>query len=386
MKMTSTAFLFLPLLTVALLSGCGTTAVTATAPQVASQALPAGIIDTPRLTAQGTVRDMKMAEVSGRIGAWAKGRIGAWAKGQELDASTRADGTPNTFGENLAYWQSIHLAEAQKLAPKLGRGVTVAVIDTGIDPTHPMITGHLAPQSGWMDFANNDTDPTEVPTQSNGAYGHGTAVASLILQVAPNATILPIRALDSDGYGSSSNLAKAVNWAVSQGVQVINISAVSNVDNALTTALDNATKKGIYVTLAAGNEAVDQMPYPAINARKAGGFKDYALNVAAVGSDSKLASFSNYGHDLEISAPGVELVAAVPGGYAVASGTSFASPVLAGSLALALSESRNAKYKGKLAKQIMETGTDMAKSNATYKSDLLGDGLVNVQAFLQSVQ
>ena len=157
-------------------------------------------------------------------------------------------------------------------------------------------------------------------------------------------------------------------------------------DNALTTALDNATKKGIYVTLAAGNEAVDKMPYPAINARKTGGFKDYALNVAAVGSDSKLASFLNYGHDLEISAPGVELVAAVPGGYAVASGTSFASPVLAGTLALALSENRNSKYKGTLAEQITQTGTDITKMNATYKSDALGDGLVNAQAFLQSVQ
>ena len=384
MKTLSKAALSLPLLTVALLSGCGTTAVST--PQATTQALPAGQIDTPRLTAQGDTRDMKMAEISGRIGAWAKGRIGAWAKGQELDGSTRPDGMPNTFGENLPDWQSIHLTEAQKLAPRLGQGVTVAVIDTGIDLSHPMIEDHLAPQSSWMDFANGDTDPTEVPTQNNGAYGHGTAVASLVLQVAPNATILPIRALDSDGYGSSTNLAKAVNWAVSQGVQVINISAVSNVDNALTTALDNATKKGIYVTLAAGNEAVDKMPYPAINARKTGGFKDYALNVAAVGSDSKLASFSNYGHDLEISAPGVELVAAVPGGYAVASGTSFASPVLAGTLALALSENRNSKYKGKLAEQITQTGTDITKMNATYKSDALGDGLVNVQAFLQSVQ
>ena len=58
-------------------------------------------MDTPRLTAQGTVRDMKMAEVSGRIGAWSRGRIGAWAKGQEINASTVPGGVNNTFGENL---------------------------------------------------------------------------------------------------------------------------------------------------------------------------------------------------------------------------------------------------------------------------------------------
>ena len=262
----------------------------------------------------------------------------------------------------------------------------MAVINTGIDPKHPMIKNNLSKKSDWMDFSNNDTDPTEVPTQSNGAYGHGTAVASLILQVAPNATILPIRALDSDGYGSSSNLAKAVNWAVSQGVQIINISAVSNVDTALTVALDTAALKGVYVTLAAGNEAVNKMPYPAINAEKSGVFKQYGLNVGAVNSSAQLASFSNYGNDLEINAPGVDLIAAVPDGYASVSGTSFSAPVLAGTLALALGEKYKLIYKGKLADQLDLTGTNINALNTTYKKDALGYGLVNAQAFLQSIK
>ncbi|WP_181391993.1 S8 family serine peptidase [Deinococcus irradiatisoli] len=350
------------------------------------QALPAGKIDTPRLTAQGDVRDMKMAEISGRIGAWAKGRIGAWAKGQEINATTRPDGLPSTFAENLPSWQSIHLAEAQNLAPHLGQGVVVAVIDTGIDPAHPMLQGHLSAPGSWYDFANGDTNPTEVPTLSNGAYGHGTAVASVILQVAPNATILPIRALDSDGYGSSINIAKAVTWAILQGAKVINISAVSNVDTTLTTVLNLAATKGVYVTLAAGNEAVDKMPYPAINASKSGDFGLRAINVGAVGGDSKMASFSNYGRDLEITAPGVDLVAAVPGGYAVASGTSFSAPVLAGTLALALGERQNLLFMGKLANQIDLMGTDISKLNPAYKADTLGNGLLNAQAFLKSVQ
>ena len=95
--------------------------------------------------------------------------------------------------------------------------------------------------------------------------------------------------------GSSSNLAKAVNWAVSTGAQIINISAVSNVDTTLTTALSAAANQGIYVTMASGNEASDKMPYPAINSVQPDTFGQYALNVGALNSDMTLASFTNYG-------------------------------------------------------------------------------------------
>ncbi len=133
MKTLSKAALSLPLLTVALLSGCGTT--TATVPQVPSSGASAS------LSAQAVVMDMKTAEASGRIGAWASGRIGAWASGQELNASTLPSGARNTFSENLNDWQSIHLSEAQKLAPNLGTGVVVAVIEHGSGPLAPGLSG-----------------------------------------------------------------------------------------------------------------------------------------------------------------------------------------------------------------------------------------------------
>ena len=175
---TTLSLSVLLLLTAALLSGCGTTATMPQAAGPTDQGQVAG--SNPTMTKP--VKDMLMAEVSGRIGAWAKGRIGAWASGQDLDASTLPDGTPNTFSENIAAWKSIHLAEAQQLAPRLGQGVTVAVIDTGIAPLHPVFQGHLAPVSTWYDFTDGDADPTEVPTQGNGAYGHGTGVADVVLQ------------------------------------------------------------------------------------------------------------------------------------------------------------------------------------------------------------
>ena len=279
MKTMPKAALFLPLLTVALLSGCGTTT-----------SAPAAQSSAAQLSAQATsTSSMKVAEVSGRIGAWASGRIGAWASGQEIDASTRADGVPNTFSENLPAWQNIHLAEAQVLAPNLGKGVVVAVIDTGLDLSHPALQGHLSPASTWYDFVSGDANPTDVQTTGNAAYGHGTAVADVILQVAPNATILPIRALSADGSGSSANLAAAVNWAASHGAKIINISATSSVDTTLTTAMSNAAAKGIYMTVAAGNESTDLLPFPARKATNTDVMGQYTLNIGAVDKGMSMA-------------------------------------------------------------------------------------------------
>ncbi len=233
-------------------------------------------------------------------------------------------------------------------------------------------------------------DPTDVQTTGNADYGHGTAVADLVLQLAPNAKIMPIRALTADGLGSSVDLAKAVNWAVSKGAQVINLSATADVDNTLGTALSNAAAKGIYITLAAGNGGVNKVAFPARNTVKSDTFSQYSLNAGAVNANTALADFSNYGNALEITAPGVSLTSAVPGGYALVSGTSFSTPVLSGALALALGERTKGNMRGRLAQQLDATGTNINSANstllATAGSGVLGNGLVNVQAFLQSVK
>ncbi len=369
---------FLPLLTGALLAACGTT------PPSTPEALHSGA----SLQAQATGDTMKLAAATGRIGAWATGRIGAWAKG--LDASTVPGGALNTFSENSAAWNLIHLKEAQALAPNLGKDVIVAVVDTGLDLSHPVFANHLTAPGSWYDFVGRDTNPSDVRTATSALYGHGTAVASLILQVAPGARILPIRALNADGEGTVADLAAGVDWAIRQGAQVINVSAVSGVDSELSDALARAAAQGIYVTLAVGNEGAQRIAYPARNATKTTVLGQYAVNAGAVNSDKTLASWSNYGSALELTAPGVALATAVAGGdYALVSGTSFATPVLSGTLALALGQAYRTAFKGQLALQMNDTATDIKSANQDLingTSDVMGNGVVNAQAFLQRVR
>jgi subtilisin family serine protease len=338
--------------------------------------------------AQATTATIKDAETSGRIGAWASGRIGAWASGQV--ASTLPDGTPNTFQENLPDWATIHLAQAQALAPNLGKGVVVAIVDTGIDLAHPAFQGHLSAPDTWRDVVNRDADPSEVPTTGNADYGHGTAVAGVILQIAPGARIMPIRAMTADGSGLVSDLAAGVDWAVVHGAQVINLSAVSSVDSVLSDAIIRATSAGVYVTMAAGNDGVNRVSYPARRSVQTGSLGQYALNAGAVNTNLTLASWSNYGNLLELSAPGVDIATALPGGgYGLASGTSFSTPVLSGTLALALGQPYNTAYQGQLAQQMDSTGTDLTPYNSGLlqgETNPLGSGLLDAAAFLRSIR
>ncbi|GHF64584.1 subtilisin family serine protease [Deinococcus metalli] len=332
---------------------------------------------------------IKDAETSGRIGAWVRGRIAAWVRGQV--ASTRPDGVSNTFTENMPAWNLIHLKEAQALAPNLGQGVVVAVVDTGIDLAHPAFQGHLSDPSTWRDVVNQDADPSEMPTAYNADYGHGTAVAGVILQIAPNARIMPVRAMTADGSGLVTDLAAGVDWAASHGAQVINVSAASGVDTALSDAIIRATAKGIYVTMAAGNDATNRVSYPGRRAvQDTGALGQYAMNAGAVNADRTLASWSNYGNLLELSAPGVDIATPLPGGgYGLASGTSFSTPVLSGTLALALGQPYKTAYKGQLAAQMDKTGSDLAPYNRSLyvgAMNPLGSGLLDAGAFLKSIQ
>jgi membrane-anchored mycosin MYCP len=220
-----------------------------------------------------------------------------------------------------------------------GRGVTVAVIDTGVSDTNPQLRGAVVAGKNFLTSESGDslTDPD----------GHGTMVAGIIaarpsnatgfVGLAPAATILSLRQNDSQGDGTAHTLAQAVDAAVDAGVGVINISqdVTSNgkpvavgPDSELARAVARAISHNIVVVAAAGNEGLSVPTYPAS-----------LPGVLGVGAsdrnDERDSDFSETGSSVDVAAPGVDMVSTVPGGgQCVDSGTSFAAPYAAAVAAL----------------------------------------------------
>jgi subtilisin family serine protease len=163
---------------------------------------------------------------------------------------------------------------------------------------------------------------------TNPAHGHGTIVAGILAAVAPGAMIMPIRAFDDRGESDHFTIAKAIYWAVDHGADVINMSfGTLEKSEALKEAIEYADKNGVTLVSSAGNDDSEDEQYPSRF--------DKVIAVAATDLWDMKARFSNYGKAVDVSAPGVAIIAPYPGGYyAVVSGTSFAAPIVAGEAAL----------------------------------------------------
>lgn len=210
-----------------------------------------------------------------------------------------------------------------------GDGVTVAIVDTGADFTHPDLAGKFV--SRGRDFVNNDQDATD-------DHGHGTHVSGIasavtnngqgIAGVAPNARLLPVKVLSSTGSGDNAAVASGITWAADQGAKVINLSLGGGYPSAtVQAAVDYAWGKGAVVVCAAGNTGASIPQYPAA-------FPN-CVSVSATDSADRLASFSTYGDTVDVAAPGVQVLSTVRGGrYEAWSGTSMATPNVAGVVAL----------------------------------------------------
>jgi subtilisin family serine protease len=217
-----------------------------------------------------------------------------------------------------------------------GAGVTVAVLDTGIDVTHPALAGRL--RIGW-DYVGDDRDPAEardgLDSDGDGhvdeAFGHGTHVAGIVALVAPAARIMPVRVLDANGRGNVFAVAEALADVVADGADVVNLSfgTEDNVESkVMKDAISRAEKAGVVVIASAGNTASSSPRFPASNDKVIGvGGEDASM--------TRLAWFSNRGNWVRATAPSEGIVSAVPGGgYARWSGTSMAAPFVSGQAAL----------------------------------------------------
>src|SRR5213078_2129693 len=248
---------------------------------------------------------------------------------------------------------------ASARAKSTGRGVIIADINSQVDVSHPALQGHLTTGHDFIGNSGPKTRTGATLEQSTASFldqstasfldqstasfldqstasflesgsaghGHGTMVAGILAALAPDALIMPLRAFDDSGAGDAFQVGKAIRYAVRNGAQVINLSLGFTSDAAeVSAAIDFAVAHNVVVIAAAGNSNSSEPQYPAA-------FPS-VIGVGSTDLEDVKASFSNYGQSVFVAAPGVNIITAYPGGYAVGSGTSFSSAMAAAEVAL----------------------------------------------------
>jgi len=233
----------------------------------------------------------------------------------------------------------LHLAEIQEHTN--GAGVTVAVLDTGVLPSHPALEGCL--RADGYDFIDMDDTPVDTANGVDDDHddvvdegaGHGTMVAGLVHLVAPESSILPIRILDDEGNGISFDVARGIRYAREHGAHVINMSLGLQVGcHIIDYEIRTAYEAGITMVAPSGNGGMESALYPAIDPR--------VLMVSGLDSMDVKAEFSNYHELVDVSAPGKGILAPYyDGEYAIGAGTSFSAPIISGQGALIRSYNPN---------------------------------------------
>jgi subtilisin family serine protease len=317
---------------------------------------------------------------SGSWSAWSGG-WNAWSGGT---------GTSLSPNENKPIWAKIGLnPHTLSRAPQLGAGIKIAVVDTGIDLNHPAFTDCLVPSTEQFDFVDNDTVPQEAGTAGvDAAFGHGTGVAGVIAQVAPNARIMPLRVLRPNGSGDETAVAAAIDWARTRGANIIHMSLGGTTDStALSTAINSAVNAGILVVASVGNDNLFGAQYPARYAdahTMAGSMTCFScpnlvIGVASVNNNDKKSSYSNYGTGTSMTAPGEYVYTPFPSNrLAYWSGTSFAAPMVTGAIALAFGQ--NLSLSASQTATNVELGDRIDITNLSFAGQL-GSGRLNIAKF-----
>lgn len=260
-----------------------------------------------------------------------------------------------------------------------GEGVKVAVLDTGIDAGHADLSGAIDVARDFTGSRSGEVD----------MVGHGTYVAGIIgarknetgvVGVAPDCRLLIGKVLGDDGSGSIDAVAAGVDWAVSAGADVLSLSLGSiEPSQTLLAAIRRAAGAGAMVVCAAGNDGRPRsVNYP--------GRWPETVAVGAVNRDGRLAPFSSRGPEVDICAPGEDVLSTYrDGGYARLSGTSMATPFVSGVVALLLAKHRKqggatpVNNQQQLVEHLRRTATDAGPIG---KDDGYGFGLINPDAVL----
>jgi hypothetical protein len=301
--------------------------------------------------------------------------------GQEIGVTGAPRGTSGADIKATAAW-----AETEGNAENL-----IAVIDSGVDLSHPDLKNKVV--SGGRDFVNDDFDATD-------DLGHGTFVAGISAAetnnneggagVAWNCKILPVKVIDKEGYGDYSWLVEAIIWAADNGAAVINLSLGGDEPaNSLRDALKYAHDKGVVIAASAGNDG-GAVLYPAA-------YDEYCLAVAATDYDDSRMSWSNFGSEVDIAAPGERVFGPVPTWfwpeqgdnetipYAFASGTSAAAPHVAG-LAALLKSLKPWLTVDQIMDIIRFTADDVNSTQYKGKDEFIGYGRIDMEKALVPIK
>ena len=291
-----------------------------------------------------------------------------------------------TSGEYAA--RALGLASAHAMSQ--GESTTVAVVDTGAQLDHPALTDNFEGVKRY-DFAEGDKNPSDRPVGKDAdcdgdkdeMVGHGTHVAGIVDITAPAAKFMPLRVLDTEGYGNVFTIAKAVSFAAQNGAHVINLSLGSpSRSKLLQEVIKGATAKGVLVAAAAGNSNSTVPQYPAAgNGLVASA--DGLVAVTSVSQYEKKSDFANYGIWVDIAAPGEGIRSAFPVSvYANWSGTSMATPFVSGQAALIHAVYASLKP-ADVEKKIRTSARSLIATDPVYAA-MLGAGRADVCASLSS--
>ena len=258
--------------------------------------------------------------------------------------------------------QLTRVAQAQSTFHVAGAGVVVAVIDTGVDSTNPVLQPVLVNGYDFTRNSNGGSEMADVSTSSPdmsqaqgaqvnqrtvavldqrtvavldgsqySAFGHGTMTAGIVHLVAPQAKIMPLKAFSSNGSGYDSDILRAIYYAVKNGAKVLSMSFdYTTYSHELANAINYANKNGVVLVASAGNDGEQEAVYP--------GALPGVIDVASTSNRDTQSTFTNYGAPpVWLAAPGEGVVTTYPWGtYAAGWGTSFSAPLASGTAALML--------------------------------------------------